>query len=214
MCGTLVACGTTITCPVTCTAPQWCGGGGVANRCGCAPSGSVGPLSPTSVTTSAIPLDGGAQTSWISAPNARASDNTYATASMAPNQTTQYLVALSFNLGLPPNAVIEGIVVQVERSSSAGLATADAAVYLVKNTQIQTAGENKAQTGVVWPVTEATVSYGGPTDKWGNTWTAADINAGGFGVAFAATYTGQTGSEQARVDSIRVVVHYSGVTCP
>jgi hypothetical protein len=75
-----------------------------------------------------------------------------------------------------------------------------------------TAG-NRAAVGIIWPTTLETVTYGGPTDKWGGEWTPADINAGGFGVALAATYTGQTGSEQARVNSILVTVHYSGVVC-
>ena len=72
--------------------------------------------------------------------------------------------------------------------------------------------DNKAMPGV-WSVAETTQTYGGPSDLWGSTWTPAEINAGGFGVAFAATYTGATGSEAARVDAIRVTVHYAGLAC-
>ncbi len=213
-CGTLQACNTTITCPSNCVAPQFCGGGGIANRCGCAPSGTLGPFSATSVSTATITLEAGAQTSWSGATNARLPDNSYATALMNPGSTTQYLVALSFNVNLPAGAVVQGITVNIERSSTSGLATADYAVYLVKNTQIQFTGDNKAQTSLVWTTTDTSASYGGPTDKWGNTWTAADVTAGGFGVALAATYIGQTGSESARVDAIQVQVHYNGVSCP
>lgn len=212
-CGTLAACNTTITCPNTCTAPQFCGGGGVANRCGCTPAGTVGPLTSTSVTTAIIQLDGGSQQSWSNAAGARTSDSSYASASMTVGSTTQYLVALSYGATLPAGATVDGITVEIERSATAGLATSDYAVHLVKGTQIQSAADNKANVGLNWPTTEATATYGGPTDKWGNTWTAADINAGGFGVALSARYTGATGSEQARVDAIRVTVAYSGVNC-
>ena len=164
------------------------------------------------MTTTAFAVDGGTQTAWSSATSARLSDNVYASATMVPNATTQYLVALTYGITLPPDATIDGIVVTVERFATQGLATADHALYLVKNTQIQTAGDNKAAVGILWPSADATVSYGGPADTWGNTWTAADINAG-FGVAFAARYTGQTGTEQARVDAIGVTIHYSGVVC-
>ena len=212
-CGMVVACGATITCPTTCVAPQFCGGGGVANRCGCLPTGNSGSLTATSITTATITLEAGSPTTWLSSANARVSDNSFATASMSTGVTTQYLVALTYGAALPATAVVEGIVVDVERASTGALATTDYAVQLVKNTTIQTAGDNKAAAGIVWPVAKATRSYGSATDKWGNTWTAADINAGGFGVAVAATYTGQVGSESARVDSIKVTVHYSGIVC-
>jgi hypothetical protein len=212
-CGTLVACGTTVTCPTNCAAPQFCGGAGIANRCGCSPTGNTGSLTATSVSSSTISLDGGTQATWNSTTSARVSDNSYASALMNPNTTTQYLVALSYGAALPATAIVDGITVTIERSSSAGIATSDYAVQLVKGTTIQIAGDNKAS-AVTWPSVETTVTYGGPTDKWGSTWTPADINAGGFGVALSARYTSNlTTNEQARVDSIKVTVHYSGITC-
>jgi hypothetical protein len=210
-CGTVSICGTTMTCPTNCVSPQSCGGGGVANRCGCLPSGTTVPAFAASVTTNAFSVDGGTQVSWSSPTSARLSDNSFAIATMGPDTTTQYLVALTFGITIPAGAVIDGIVVNVERSTSVGLATVDQAVYLVKNTQILSAGDNKAVAGI-WPSAETTATYGGASDKWGTTWAASDINAG-FGVAFAARYSGQTGSEQARVDAISVTIHYSGATC-
>lgn len=212
-CGTLSACGTTITCPSVCQAPQYCGGGGIANRCGCTPSGALGPLTSAQVSTSIIPLDGGTQVSWSNPAGARTSDSSYASAPMATGAQTQFLVALSYGATLPATAVVDGITVQVERSATGGIATVDNAVHLVKNTQILSAADNKAS-NLTWGAAETTVSYGGPTDKWGSTWTAAEINQGGFGVAFSAKYIGVNGNETARVDAIRVTVHYSGVACP
>jgi hypothetical protein len=211
-CGMVTACGTTITCPTNCPATQTCGGGGVPNRCGCLPSGATAKSYAMSVSTSAFTLDGGTPTAWNNATNARLSDNSYAYATLVTGSVTQYLVALNFGITLPANAIVDGIEVVVERNSTQGLATTDAAVYLVKNTAVQTAAANKADLALVWPSAESPVTYGGANDKWGNTWTAADLNAG-FGVAFAARYTGMTGTEQARVDSIGVIVHYSGIVC-
>jgi hypothetical protein len=164
------------------------------------------------VSTATISIDGGSVASWSSATSARVSDNSYASAQMGSGVTTQYLVALSYGAALPANAVVDGITVAIERSSTSGIATSDYAVQLIKTAQIQMAGDNKAAAGI-WPLAESTATYGGPTDKWGNTWTAADINAGGFGVALSAKFTSNLGSEQARVDSIKVTVHYSGITC-
>jgi hypothetical protein len=171
-------------------------------------------LTATSISTASVTLDGGSQTSWIGNANARVSDNNYATASMMSGVTTQYLVALTYGAALPATAIVDGIVVDIERSSTGAIATTDYAVQLVKNATIQMAGDNKAAALVVWPIAEATRSYGSPTDKWGNTWTAADINAGGFGVAVAASFpVNAVGNETARVDSIKVTIHYSGVVC-
>ncbi|MBS2016300.1 MAG: hypothetical protein JST00_25680 [Deltaproteobacteria bacterium] len=212
MCGTVSACNTTITCPNNCVAPQFCGGGGIANRCGCTPSGSLGPLTALSTSTASVTLEAGAASSWSSTNNARVSDNANASTTLSVGSTSGYLVTLSYDAKVPAGATIAGITVQVERSSSAGLATTDYAVRLVKGTQILSAADNKAAPGT-WPVGETTVTYGGPTDLWGSTWTPAEVNAGGFGVAFAVTYTGSTGTEQARVDAVRVTVHYTGVVC-
>src|SRR5690606_18499374 len=41
-------------------------------------------------------------------------------------------------------------------------------------------GDNKAN-GTNWPTTETTRTYGGPTDTWGRTWSASEVNA--LGVA-------------------------------
>jgi len=211
-CGTVNACGTTLTCPNNCQAPQFCGGGGVANRCGCAPAGSLGPLTAASVSTATVTLEAGAQQVWSSTTNARLSDNRYATATMSPSTATQYLVMLGYGFTIPDSAKIEGITVQVERSSSLALATKDHRIHLVKEAQVQTSAANRANGGL-WPVTEETVVYGDPTDTWTNTWTPAEINAGGFGVAISAQYTGTTGSEQARIDAVQVTIHYSNAAC-
>ena len=64
-------------------------------------------------------------------------------------------------------------------------------------------GSNLAQTTTYWPITDTYVSYGGPTNMWGTTWTYTDINAPLFGASIKAMiYNGV-----AEVDHIRITVY-------
>ena len=56
-------------------------------------------------------------------------------------------------------------------------------------------------------------SYGGATDRWGTTWTPADVNATGFGVGLTPMYLLTGGNGRAYVDFIRATVYYS-LPCP
>ncbi len=57
------------------------------------------------------------------------------------------------------------------------------------------------------------VIYGGPTELWGEQWTAADINDPGFGAALSATYEFMAGNDWAKVDTVSITVDYLA-TCP
>ena len=59
---------------------------------------------------------------------------------------------------------------------------------------------------IPWVGTLPEITYGGDTDLWGETWTAADINDPGFGVSIRAQNTAL--GAQARVDSIAVRIYY------
>ena len=50
-----------------------------------------------------------------------------------------------------------------------------------------------------------------PIDLWGTTWTAATIDASGFGVALTPMYLMSAGNDRAYVDFIRATVYYD--TC-
>ncbi len=59
-------------------------------------------------------------------------------------------------------------------------------------------------------------THGGPTDLWGTTWTAAEINAANFGAAFAAT-TKPDPAGQAHtitVDHIEITVYFTFANNP
>lgn len=149
---------------------------------------------------------------WNSPGNITASDNTRSDSnytSGAGTFYTNYLKATNFGFSIPAGATIEGIVVEVEKLSDGNTAN-----YYAYDTEIKiikggTIGSTNKATATHWPTSEAFASYGGASDLWGETWSAADINGSTFGVAVsAAIYT--TGSFiRIYVDSIRITVYYS-----
>jgi hypothetical protein len=151
--------------------------------------------------------------SFSSPGNAEVSDNNVASASALItllNGNTHYLEARGFGFAIPPSASICGIVVEVEKSATGINLFAyveDNSVRLIKGGVIT--GNNYA-TSANWTSSSSYHTYGGATDKWGSTWTVADINAGNFGVAFSAAITGlATLLPGAHIDHIRVTVYFN-----
>lgn len=157
---------------------------------------SQGPLSPGTVVN-----DSSIGTSlWVNPGNAIASDNMLA--STAPGGVpSQFLKATAFGFSIPSVAQITGIEATVERRSALGTVV-DAAVRIVKGGIV--GASDRAALGF-WPTTDATVTYGSDSDLWGETWTAADINAPGFGFAISATDSFDT----AGVDHVTLTVFYT-----
>jgi hypothetical protein len=101
--------------------------------------------------------------------------------------------------------------VSVIRRRSFGPGTAqDAAVRIVKDGVIGTADRSTttAYTGV--DVAEA---HGGPADLWGESWTPANVNSTGFGIAFAAMMDSGN-SATIGIDALTVSVAYDVPTGP
>jgi hypothetical protein len=145
---------------------------------------------------------------WTNPNNAKASDNTYATSAVTSAAVTHYLQTKSHGFALPESATVLGIIVEVERSNPE-LATkqnlVDSTVKLAKAGE--PGGTNKAKPGI-WEETDVLVSYGGSDDLWGQTWTASEINAAGFGAAFSCKGVGGE-TTTARVDFMRITVYYT-----
>lgn len=157
---------------------------------------SQGPLSPGIVAN-----DSSAGTSiWINPQNADTSNDAYATT--GPGGTpSQYLKATSFGFSVPAASQITGIEAHVERRSALGTVF-DAAVRIVKGGVVGAADRSD---GSFWSATDEIITYGSDSDLWGETWSPADINAAGFGVAVSATDTFDT----AGVDHITMTVYYT-----
>jgi hypothetical protein len=118
-----------------------------------------------------------------------ADDTTYAQQGW-PDQTggqTHYLKAyFSFTSADVPNgATINGITARIRRwQSRAGTGIGDTVVKLVKAGVVQATNRSA---GAGLPTSEQTAVFGGATDLWGTTWTAADIQNAQFGVVYSCT---------------------------
>lgn len=140
---------------------------------------------------------------WQNPGNVTASDDSLAFVELAAGTTSHYLKVTDFDFALGSGAIIEGIVVEIEKSAGSGVL--DSAIRIVKGGTILTT-VNRTQGN--WPGTDAYVTHGGVADLWGTTWTAANINNSGFGVAISCVNSG--GSTQfAFVDHVRITVYYS-----
>ena len=175
-----------------------------------ASSQPAGPLSGNTFSNFAI---GGSNKSWINVGNVAASDNVYASfgnLTGGVGSYTDYLLVTNFMFSIPAGVIIDGIVVEVERSDP-NARTSDLHVRLIKNSFITATDKALAAT---WPVADAYQPYGTPTDLWVNTWTPADINAANFGVAIAAQRGVGGSTTQGRIDHVRITVYYHSIALP
>ena len=183
------------------------GSGGAAGSGGsggsCPMALQEGPRSPTIATTGSTIGNFG----WLLPNNVLASDDTNAGA--AGLGTSHYLAALGFGFSVPSNATVTGITVTWERQASVADVWSDNEVRATKNGVVD--GADRALPSA-WPAMEASVSYGGPSDLWGTSWSPADINNAAFGAALSVRRD-QTGVTLAKVDHVTITVHYT-VPCP
>jgi len=166
---------------------------------------SAGPNSPG--TVSQVAEGSYSNNSWNNLDNVKSSDDNCASITSWRFSSPDYswvLYATNFGFSIPDGAVINGILVQYERHDE-NASVVDALVQLVKGGSRQ--GDNKS-TGASWPDnTDATISFGGSSDLWNLSWTAADINASGFGVAVVAQATGNR--PDAYIDHLKITVYYT-----
>ena len=131
---------------------------------------------------------------------------------------SNYLQASGYSFSIPPDAIITGIEVAIDHMSSGSSPSIyDNVVSLVK------AGENIGESVLVgnnyasliaWTKNHfTTVTYGSSNDLWGTTWTPAEINDPGFGVALAA-YRQNLGNNlrDAIVNTMQITVYYTFAT--
>lgn len=127
-----------------------------------------------------------------------------------PDPYRDFLLVDEFELHVPESAKIVGIKATIRRAGGGPDEAADGGVHLLKNgvmTQVD------RSTSTPWSSPDlVNVDYGGGTDLWSETWTSADVNAGGFGVAVSARYPEDAGSGRAYIDAVFVEVSYR--TCP
>lgn len=162
---------------------------------------STGPKYPTATDTA---NGSGISGQWANPANIFADDGSNATASfLAPPATTFDLNGKTFGFDIPNNAIIDGIVAQIEVPSSARWSASGSTVRLQKAGV--NVGDNKATSG---STLNNVHTYGSETDLWGTTWTPAEINASNFGLVFAAAYTSSGNDFNIAIDYFRITVYW------
>jgi hypothetical protein len=187
----------------------------MAFACTMAIAQSAGPNSGKSFQS--VPFSG-SESAWIDVDNASASDDVSATFYNLPDVIgahTEYLVASNFKFAIPTGYSIKGIEVMVE-STDQNENTADHSIRLMKRGHI--AGTEKSEGDMFFNVNvrDHYNTYGGPTDLWGEGWTAEDLNSSDFGIAISAKRAKLGSSTKSGIDDIRVIVYYANnlVTLP
>ncbi len=143
---------------------------------------------------------------WVSPANGRHADGLVATVELDGNGVTTWLEARAFGLALPADAVVRGFSVKVVRRGDDFQEITDEGVALLRS---GTPTPTKRSLPGFWASLPKldTVTYGGATDTWGETWTAADVASPTFGVAFAARGQ-EAAAAEAQVDHIELTVHF------
>lgn len=141
--------------------------------------------------------------------NAQTSNDTRATAILLLGEVTQWLLVKDFRLNIPIHSTIDGITVEIEKSSTLLSATQDNAVRLYLPTG--TFGATNKALGGTWPTTDAYSTYGGVSDVWGETLRPIDVNDANFGVAISAS---AALAATMQIDHVRITVNYTPLAMP
>jgi hypothetical protein len=105
--------------------------------------------------------------------------------------------------------VITGIQVLIRRRALSGVGIVDHEVRLFDGATFS--ATDHAATSIEWENTYEEISYGGPGDLWGESWTPDIVNSYGFGVALSVYYASTAGNDWPYVDHISVTVYYDVV---
>jgi hypothetical protein len=169
---------------------------------------TLGPLYPiTKETTAVAPYSG---LTWVatSVTNIGADDTAYASLVSASYDTgtiSFLLVGRDYAPQIPARSTINGLLLEIGKWYSAGSAR-DSIVTLI-NGPGTIIGSNLGSTGIAWPSSIATISYGGATNTWGTTLTPAMVNGTNFGFAMAAVASALNTDIWA--DFLRMTVYYT-----
>lgn len=146
-------------------------------------------------------------TVWTSVQNAQYPDGILTTAGplSSSGSFSDYLMATQFYFTISAEYTISGIEVVLARNSTRLPQTYDYRVRIVKNGIISSYDHSNI---TPWQAQSNPATYGSNGDLWGETWTTADINSSGFGVAVAVKKQGAGQDLTVFIDNIQVRVYY------
>ncbi|RLC96058.1 MAG: hypothetical protein DRI46_14215 [Chloroflexi bacterium] len=132
---------------------------------------------------------------WTNTNNITVDDANYAESSASKNANTSTLVGSTFGFSIPIGSTIDGIILNITKAE---LANQTAFEYNAVNLSLNggVIGANKASYDP-WPSGESNrvvAVYGGATDTWGGSWSAADINDSTFAGQISAANISDEGS--------------------
>jgi hypothetical protein len=173
-----------------------------------------GPYNPAIAENNSCPFSYSSQLDYVPAENVFESDDQYATVSHCDccDANTKCLEAKNFGFNVPIDAVVNGIMVEIEKHATPGSMVQDNGLQLLKYGTVT--GVSYANPSN-WPSTDTYFTYGGPTDLWGTTWDLFDVNNTAFGVALATiSYTcfGNGVPAVSYIDHIRITVFYGDLS--
>jgi hypothetical protein len=149
---------------------------------------------------------------WTGTTNLYVSDNAYQSITSSAFDTgviSNRARVNQFGFAIPSvGMTILGVKVEIEHKCTAG-----SAVYelLQLSTGGSRVGTNKGG-ALALPASEGFTVYGGPTDLWGATLTAAQINSTDFGVDYAVKATAD--NTDVYIDTVRITVYYEAEYVP
>ena len=147
----------------------------------------------------------GGTVAWGTPTQVYTSNNSYAQASMGPEELSVWLRTTTYGFAIPAGSTIDGIKARFEKRAQTALQIKDWDVKLVKAGSEQ--GDDKGS-AAWWTTTDTYVVHGGAGDLWGLAWTPADINAGNFGVSISAR-NNDLSPRYALVDHVQIKVYYT-----
>lgn len=167
----------------------------------------AGGTSTTSTLPASASVDStvGGSVTWTNPTNITLSDDTYATITLSPGQTSYHLVGTTYGFSLPSTAIINGIIVTVEGKIS-GSATFTGDVRLVRGSTVLRYS-NQSLDSTQFGASDTNINFGAATDPWNTIFTASDINSTGFGAAIQLTAAG-SGTTTVSIDKIAITVYY------
>lgn len=176
--------------------------------CGLLLSGAAHALSLTRNPTTCVNDASIGTFAWSNPGNALVSDAARATAVVVGAGTTNYVRCTGYGFTIPPGAAIDGILVNVERRTSAITAggSQDAAVRVVQGGAIGAVDQSTTNT---YTLTDVNEPHGATTPLWGLTWVYTDINAANFGAAVAAMKNNPAQTHTLSINSVTITVDYT-----
>jgi hypothetical protein len=166
--------------------------------------------SPLFAGTGANYNDGG-NLGWTAPINAQGdTTDTAATISLGANgHTSQRLRLTNFGFNIPSTAIINGVIVEVEASSTNNNRQRWNSVQLLKATS--ETGTNKSDNAAI--NAKAFKTFGSASDVWGTTISASEVNDSGFGVSLKIERN-STQTTTTSIFRVRITVDYTPISAP